>query len=174
MVGDNEHVSGDFIEKAVHRTAIWIYKKHEELVSIIPWEVRDKCFGAFYCGLGVGIAVIDSHASRLISFRSLYIIPVIISALSQKHICALIVSVFCALLHVLTLRIAISSPLDDFSLFWNFLPTFIAYLFLTETVCLLKRAMSDALAYNDALYEEMVVMKYDQGRRFENGDADES
>lgn len=161
---DKDPTPEDPIDKWAHLIAIRLYRSHDKLVSFFPGRERNGCLAIFYCGAGIVLAFLDGNASG-ISLRPLYVVPVVLASLTSNHICATCVSIFIAIAHVISLRIALASSEEDFWLLWNFLPILISYLFLMETVRVLTRAMFDVLACNDALLERMVFLEIEKDQK---------
>lgn len=162
--------STDFIQDTFNIFATKTYRKYADISVCVDGRSRNTYLVIFYCALSILIAIVDYSTPSEISLRSLYAVPVLLSALTNNHCGALFVCLYVSVLRIVSIKIAYDLNYSSFAILMNILIYMFANLITMEIIFFIKTTILKVLDANEILFD-LFIEKLSQKENGKEGNT---
>jgi hypothetical protein len=155
--------STDFIQETFNIFATKTYRKYADISVCVDAKLRNTYLVIFYCVLSILIAIFDYSTPNEISLRSLYVVPVLLSALTNNHCGALFVCLYVAVLRIVSIKIAYDLTYSSVAILLNMLIYLSANLITMEIIFFIKTTILKVLDANEILFDLFIEKQSREG-----------
>jgi hypothetical protein len=163
--------STDLIQETFNIFATKAFRKYADIAVCVDAKCRNTYLVIFYCALSVLIAISDYSTPSEISLRSLYVVPVLLSALTNNHCGALFVYLYVSVLRIVSIKVAYDLSYSSVAILLNVLSYAFVNLITMEIIFFIKTTMLKVLDANEILFELFIEKQSQEGNGKEGNTA---